>query len=111
MIEEVLAGASVLTPATQADPFLAADLDAGEASVIHLAKELNISAVLLDEKKARRVASLIYQFEVRGSAALLLEAKRRGLIERVAPALDAMLEGGYFIGPSLREECLKRAGE
>jgi len=27
------------------------------------------------------------------------------------PILDAMVANGYFIGPRLRAECLRRAGE
>jgi predicted nucleic acid-binding protein len=93
------------------DPLLLAELDAGEASVIQAALELKIHGVLIDERKARRIAHTIYGLEVHGTGALLLEAKRRGLISEVKPALLAMISGGYFIGPRLFQECLSRADE
>ena len=93
------------------EPMLASELDKGEAAVLQLASERQISGVLIDEKKARKVASLIYRLEVRGTAALLLEAKNRKLIPSVGDALNTMAEGGYFIGPNLRAECLKRSRE
>ncbi len=70
-----------------------------------------MSSVLIDEKKARKIAAIIYQLEVRGTAAVLIEAKKRALISNGGDALAAMSAGGYFIGPQLRAECLKRAGE
>lgn len=101
-----------ITPlAAPMEPLLASELDSGEAAVIQLAREQSLSSVLIDEKKARRIAAIIYQLEVRGTAAVLLEAKKRALIPSVGDALAAMAAGGYFIGPQLRAECLKRAGE
>ena len=40
----------------QPDPLIANLLDQGEASVIHLARELGIDKILMDERKGRRVA-------------------------------------------------------
>lgn len=93
------------------DPLLASELDSGEAAVIQLAREQGIRCILIDEKKARKVASLIYRLEVRGTAALLIEAKKRALIPSVGDTLTAMRAGGYYIGPHLHAECLRRAGE
>ena len=73
---------------------LASELDDDEAAVIPLASERQISGVPIDEKKARKVASLIYRLEVRGTAALLLDAKSRKLIPSVGDALNTMTEGG-----------------
>jgi len=39
-----------------ADPLLDSILDAGEASVIQLAREAEVKLVLLDERKTRKVA-------------------------------------------------------
>lgn len=110
-VSAALAVAKIVHLAAPVDPLLACELDSGEAAVIQLAREQNIGRVLIDEKKARKVASIIYQLEVRGTAALLIEAKKRALITSVGDALDAMTAGGYFIGPQLRAECLGRAGE
>lgn len=110
-VARVVAVAQVHQPGTAPDPLLLAELDAGESAVIQTARETGIPSVLIDERKARRMAQTVYGLEVKGTCALLVEAKRRGLIARVAPALEAMLRGGYFIGPRVKAECLSRAGE
>ena len=79
--------------------------------MIQTARMKGITGVLIDERKARRIAHTIYGLEVRGTRGLLVEAKRRGLIAGVRPALEAMIAGGYFIGPQLMAECPRRAGE
>jgi predicted nucleic acid-binding protein len=90
---------------------LLSELDHGEAAVIHTARQRGISNVLIDERKGRRVAELVYGLSVKGSAAILLEAKRRGLLVSVKLAIESMQSGGYFLGPKLIAECLRRAGE
>jgi uncharacterized protein len=110
-IEQAIASAAVVTLAQAPDPLLLAELDLGEASVIQAARERSITAVLIDERRARRVASTIYGLTVRGTCAILIEAKHRQHITKVRPALEAMIAGGYFIGPQLMAECLRRAGE
>lgn len=93
------------------DALLGAELDAGETEVITAALELGLTCVLLDEKKARRIASHAYGLHVKGTAGLLVEAKRRGLITTVKPHLEGMITGGYFLGPNLVAACLKAADE
>lgn len=93
------------------DPLLQAQLDPGEAAVIALASHRGMLPVLMDERKGRRVASLIYGLRVIGTGGLLVAAKHRGLISTVRPMLEQMLAGGYHLGPSLIAECLRRAGE
>lgn len=61
------------------DPLLVTELDAGEASVIQAAREMGFAGVLIDERRARRIATQAYALEVRGTCALLLRAKGRGL--------------------------------
>jgi predicted nucleic acid-binding protein len=93
------------------DALLLHELDAGEAAVIQTAATLGIGQVLLDDRKARRIAAVAYSLEVRGTCALLIAAKARGLIPDVRKLLEAMRRNGYFIGPELMAECLRRAGE
>lgn len=95
----------------QPDRLLLAELDAGEAAVISSALHLGITTVILDERKARRVASRAYGLQVKGTAGLLIEAKRRGMIEAVRPHLEGMIQGGYFLGSNLVAACLAEAGE
>ena len=93
------------------DPLLRTSLDFGEAAVIELARELSVNLVLVDERKARKIARTIYGLHVIGSARVLVEAKRHGLLDNVGVALQAMRNGGYWIGDSIVDAALKQAGE
>lgn len=110
-LEQVLEKARIHPCQTQPDRLLLAELDAGEAAVIMTALQLGFPSVLLDERKARRVATRVYGLQVKGTAGLLVEAKKRGLIEAVRPRLEAMIQRGYFLGPNLVAACLDAAGE
>ncbi len=102
---------TLTTASVPADPLLQAQLDPGEAAVIALALERGLLPVLMDERKGRRVASLIYRLPLIGTGGLLVAAKQRGLIGAVRPMLEGMQAGGYHLGPALVAECLRRAGE
>lgn len=110
-IEHAIARAQIVRLAQPPEPLLLAELDLGEAAVIQAAREHGITGVLIDERRARRVAGTVYGLSVKGTCAVLVEARHRQLIPQVRPALEAMLAGGYFIGPQLTAECLRRAGE
>jgi len=101
----------VITLSSPADLLLESSLDSGEAAVIELARELNANFVLIDERKARKIARTVYGLHVIGSARVLVEAKRRGLLRNVGAALQAMRDGGYWIGDSIVDVALKKAGE
>ena len=79
--------------------------------MIELARELSVNLVLVDERKARKIARTIYGLHVIGSARVLVEAKRHGLLDNVGAALQAMRNGGYWIGDSIVDAALKQAGE
>ena len=110
-IEQVLKLAQIHDCGIAPDQLLQAELDVGEASVIATALQLGVSAAIIDERKARRIASRVYRLEVKGSAGLLVEAKRRGLIPSVGACLKGMVDAGYFLGPRLVAACLTAAGE
>ena len=101
----------VITLSNPVDPLLRTSLDAGEAAVIGLARELSVNLVLVDERKARKIARTIYGLRVIGSARVLVEAKRRGLLDNVGASLQAMRDGGYWISDSIVNAALKQAGE
>ena len=101
----------VMTLSNPVDPLLRTSLDAGESAVIGLARELNANLVLIDEWKARKIARTIYGLHVMGSARVLVEAKRHGLLDNVGAALQAMHDGGYRLGDSIVVVALKQAGE
>jgi len=109
-VQATLAGIEIIGSSTP-DPMLVTELDAGEASVIQAARDLGLAGVLIDERRARRIAAEAYGLEVRGTCAILVRAKRLSLISNVRPLVELMIEGGYFMGPRLLAECLKQAGE
>ena len=93
------------------DPLLYSVLDQGEASVIHLARELEVPQVLIDERKGRKVARDIYGLEVMGTARLLVEAKRANLLANVCDVLEDMRGKGYWIHEDIVNAAARAAGE
>ncbi len=86
------------------------DLGPGEAEVLALARESADAELLLDDQAARRAAEKL-GFRMRGTLAVLLDAKRAGLIPTVAPVLDQLQALGFRLHPKTRAEILQRAGE
>lgn len=109
-IADWLSGVVLQDPSIPPDAFLAAELDAGEASVIALAAELRV-AVLMDERKGRRIASLAYGLPVIGTGRLLLEAKERGFLGAIRPLMERMRSGGYYLSDRLFDAICRDAGE
>ena len=98
-------------PAMPSDAFLSAQLDPGEVSVITLARELREAEVLIDERKARRVAERVYGLRILGTGGLLLRAKVSGLIPCVRPLLNKMRKNGYHLSDRLLEAVCQATGE
>ena len=92
------------------DPLLAAELGSGEAAAIAIAYAIG-APLLLDDRKARRIAMGAYKLRVLGSAGLLVTAKRAGLVPKVRPLLDAMVARGYYLSQRLVDEATTAAGE
>ena len=90
---------------------LLADLDLGEAAVIATAVKRQITGILMDEKRGRRIATLVYGLQVKGTCAVLVAAKNRGLISAVRPLLETMRARGYYLGPQVVTEALRLARE
>lgn len=84
-------------------------LDEGEAAAIALAVELS-ATLLIDERRGRKVAKH-RGIHVIGTGALLLHAKRQGLIELIGPQLDELRAMGYRLSDSLVTELKRMAGE
>lgn len=91
------------------DPMLPL-LDAGEAAAISLAQTLKARLILLDERKARRIATRM-GLPIAGTLAVLLRAKQHGLIATVHPYIIQMQSQGRRFHPDLIARFLEEAGE
>jgi predicted nucleic acid-binding protein len=69
---------------------LLSELHPGEAEAIALAIQMKADLLLVDERRGRSVASRL-NLKVMGLLGLLIEAKRKGLIEAVRPILDDLI--------------------
>jgi len=103
-------GCEFVEPRVAVSEWLAADLGPGEVSVIALGLENPGRIVLLDDARARRIATAA-GLTVWGTLRVLLEAKSSGLVDRVALAVERLREGGMWISESVRQRILAPAGE
>jgi len=85
-------------------------VDAGEASAISLALEINCDYIIIDDLEARKFAEKL-GLNVKGSVGLLLSAKQGGIIPLVAPYLDLIQQTNFRISPKIIQNILKAAGE
>lgn len=80
---------------------LEARLDAGEASAIALALQLEGATLIIDELKGRRAATLL-GVNIIGTIGVLARAKNQGLLENSAIVLDELQRVGFRISDELR---------
>ena len=86
-------------------------LDLGERNALALALELEVDAVLIDERRAREVAAQL-GLRIIGLLGILVDAKQRHLLPEIRPLLDALESGAAFrIHRDLRARVLEQAGE
>ena len=85
-------------------------LDAGEASAIALAFELENAILILDDLKARKEAKRL-GFRVTGTLGVLFAAKQRGVIPALKPHLETLQASGFRIAPSIIAELIALSGE
>lgn len=84
-------------------------IDAGEASSIAVAIELGCG-VLMDDRAGRKLA-LNASVPVIGTVGVLVLAKRRGMLQRVKPLLEALVSSGYYLSAEIIAAALEAAGE
>jgi predicted nucleic acid-binding protein len=89
---------------------LRTQLDEGESYAIALAMELGNLPIILDDKKARRIAKQL-GLQVIGTLGVLLQAKQMGVITELSSFLDALRHAGYYMTDDLYLEALRIAGE
>ena len=95
----------------QGTPNSRAILHPGEAEAIALAVSMQPAvAILLDDRRARRIARDI-GLNVIGSGGALVLAKDAGLISSVRPILSDLYAAGLFLSERTISELLTRANE
>nr|WP_228024571.1 DUF3368 domain-containing protein [cf. Phormidesmis sp. LEGE 11477] len=86
-------------------------LDAGEANAIALALELQADDLLIDERLGRQEAARL-GLSIIGILGILLIAKKRSLISKVQPVMDALSnQAGFRISRQLYQRVLTLAKE
>lgn len=86
--------------------FLHTQVDFGEASAIALASEHEDVLLLLDDLKARKLATQL-KFRITGTLGIIHKAKQLGIIEKVKPLIDKLLLTDFRIAENIVEEILK----
>ena len=86
------------------------ELDEGEAEVITIAKEQNISLVCIDEFAGRQYAKLL-TLDVIGTLGILLLAKQNGYIAELKPLFQKLISSNRHISKLLCNQVLRKAKE
>ena len=89
---------------------LAEDLDPGESEAIALAVEMRADFLLIDENLGRATA-LRLGLSITGLLGVLLVAKQQKLIPEVAPQIEALLAGVFWLSSDVIARILRQAGE
>ena len=92
------------------DSLLANSLDVGEAAVIQLALNEQVSTVAIDETVGRRVAKLS-GLKLTGSIGILLRARREGFSFSMREALERMRARGVWLSQQVVDFALRQAEE
>jgi len=88
-----------------------ANLDVGESAALALCLVERADALLIDESLGREVAARLGVRTI-GILGVLIEARRRQLIPKVATLLERLeKEAGFWVAPSLRQRVLQLANE
>jgi predicted nucleic acid-binding protein len=85
-------------------------LGQGELQAMALFKRLHADWLLVDDQRARKIASL-NGIDVIGSLGVLLRAKELGFVSAVRPLLVAMQAAGLRFSAQLVNRALRDAGE
>lgn len=85
---------------------LETQIDSGEASVIALASEFEDALLILDDLKARKLATQL-KFKITGTLGVIHKAKQMAIIDKVKPLIDKLLHTDFRIAEPIIAEILK----
>lgn len=88
----------------------AGGLGRGELDAMVLCKQMNANYLLIDDKRARKIAQL-NGIPIMGSLGVLLFAKQRGLLKSIKPAIVTLQSSDIHFSDKLIEKALQLAGE
>jgi len=86
--------------------FLETQVDYGEASAIALASEYDDVLLLLDDLKARKLATQL-KFKITGTLGIIHKAKQMSIIDKVKPLIDKLLLTDFRVSDNIVKEILK----
>lgn len=86
--------------------FLETQVDRGEASAIALGTEYNDVLLLLDDLKARKLATRL-RFKITGTLGVIHKAKQMSIIDKVKPLIDKLVLTDFRVSDDIIEEILK----
>lgn len=85
-------------------------IDKGESSAIALALETPESLIILDDNKARKIASRL-GLSYTGTIGIIIKAKLKGIIPSIKPILEKIKQTDFRISIELELQALKEAAE
>jgi len=100
----------VRAPLSVPSEWFVTDLGSGELETMSLALEYKTWIVLLDDRRAREIAKAA-GLNVWGTLRVLIEAKRIGLVEKIAPVVDKLGDSGMWMSKEIRRRILRMADE
>jgi predicted nucleic acid-binding protein len=85
-------------------------IDKGESSAIALALETNDCTIILDDIKARKIASLL-GLNYTGTIGVIVKAKLQGVIPSIKPLIEKIREANFRLSREIELQALKQANE
>jgi len=85
-------------------------MDFGESEAVMLCKEMEADFLLIDDKKARRIAETL-GINCIGTLGLLSVAKDKGIITELRPLFRAFISNRRYYGVPLLNSLLQHHGE
>jgi predicted nucleic acid-binding protein len=103
----IAGGQFTIVDATPRPEVLAWDLGVGETAVLSYALEESEWTAILDDAAARKCAQS-FDLPFKGTLAVVILAKQRGLISSAAEVLRALLRSGFHLDEEVVREALSR---